>query len=296
MESLTGRVIQSVGDYHTVATVDGRRVLCRARGRLKQHGAVVTGDLVTVSLTGGSDEGVIEEVAPRTSFLYRPTIANVDTGVIVMALAQPSPTWELVDRLLALTEREGLSSVVVLNKVDLVDHAAARKAAEPYASAGYPVYCVSAATGEGVDGLKEELEGRVSILAGPSGVGKSSLLNLLIPEARQRTGEVSRKLSRGRHTTRHVSLLPLGDGGWVADSPGFSVLSFGTMDPREFPRLYPDFVRLEEGCRFGGCLHRSEPGCAVKEAVEQGRLDAGRYQRYLRILKEIEEAFERRFG
>lgn len=296
MESHKGRVIRSVGDYHTVATIDGRQVLCRARGRLKQRGAVVTGDLVTVSIDPGSDEGVIEDVTPRRTYLYRPTIANVDTSVVVMALARPSPSWELVDRLLALAEREGLSALVVFNKVDLVDPTEAEAARAPYVAAGYPVYRVSAATGEGIDKLKAALEGRVSILAGPSGVGKSSLLNALLPEAGLKTGEVSHKLSRGRHTTRHVSLLPIGQEGWVADSPGFSTLSFGTMDPREFPLLYPEFVRLREGCRFSGCMHRSEPDCAVKEAVEDGRLDEGRYQRYLRILQEIEEAFERRYG
>lgn len=295
METHHGRVIQSVGDYHTVSISPGRHVLCRARGRLKQRGAVVTGDLVKVALTTGSDEGVIEDVAPRKTYLFRPTIANVDTAVVVMALARPEPSFELVDRLLALAEREGLTAMVVFNKADLVSDVFAKEASAPYVAAGYPVYAVSAAMGEGIDILKEALEGKVSIFAGPSGVGKSSLLNALLPQSQQKTGEVSEKLRRGRHTTRHVSLLPMGDEGWVADSPGFSTLSFGAMDPRDFPQLYPDFVRLQIECRFTGCLHRSEPGCAVKHAVETGGLDAGRYQRYLRILQEIEDAFERRF-
>lgn len=288
-----GRVIQSVGDYHTVALADGGEILCRARGRLKRRGSIVTGDRVTVTVVG--DEGVIEEVEPRTSQLIRPTIANVDTAVVVMALARPEPSLDLVDRILAMAERERLDALVVFNKADLVAQPDAQRLSAPYDEAGYPVHVVSAAQGTGIEALKQSLDGRVSILAGPSGVGKSSLLNALIPQASQRTGDVSSKLSRGRHTTRHVSLLPMGEKGWLADSPGFSTLSFGAMDPRELPGLYPDFVRLEHGCRFTGCLHRSEPDCAVREAVQEGRLDEGRYQRYLRLLREIEEAFERRY-
>lgn len=293
MEKWCGRVIQSVGDYHTVALADGRSVLCRARGRLKRQGAVITGDRVTVTVVG--DEGVVEDVEPRTSQLIRPVIANVDTAVVVMSLARPDPSLDLVDRILVMAEREKLDAIVVFNKVDLVQEAEAQRISAPYSQAGYPVFLTSASQGVGIERLKESLAGRVSILAGPSGAGKSSLLNALIPGASLRTADVSHKLQRGRHTTRHVSLLPLGEDGWVADSPGFSALSFGAMDPRDLPALYPDFARFTEGCRFTGCLHRSEPDCAVREAVEQGELDEGRYRRYLRLLHEIEVAFERRY-
>jgi|SRR5690606_30817467 len=293
MEKSCGRVIQSVGDYHTVALADGRKVLCRARGRLKKQGAVITGDRVTVTAVG--DEGVVEDVEPRTSQLIRPAIANVDTAVVVMSLARPDPSLDLVDRILVMAEREKLDAIVVFNKMDLVQKAEAERIGAPYAEAGYPVLFTSAAQGVGIEKLKECLAGRVSILAGPSGAGKSSLLNALIPGASLRTADVSHKLKRGRHTTRHVSLLPLGEDGWVADSPGFSVLSFGAMDPRDLPAFYPDFARLAEGCRFTGCLHRSEPDCAVREAVEKGQLDEGRYRRYLRLLQEVEVAFERRY-
>lgn len=286
-------MIRSVGDYHTVVIETGE-VLCRARGRLKQRGAVVTGDLVEISLSS-KDQGVIEDVAPRSTYLYRPTIANVDTAVVVMALARPEPTLELADRLLALAEREGLAGIMVLTKADLVPADSVKSVMAPYEAAGYRVFATSVQTGMGIDALKEELASRVSILAGPSGVGKSSLLNALIPGAALRTGEVSQKVSRGRHTTRHVSLLRLGPSGWIADSPGFSTLSFGPLDPRALPGLFPDLEALAGECRFSGCLHQSEPGCAVRRAAEEGRLDAGRYRRYLRILNEVVEAFERRY-
>lgn len=293
MERLIGRVIRSVGDYHTVKVESGE-VLCRARGKLKQQGAIVTGDLVEISMSS-KDQGVIERVAPRKTFLVRPAVANVDTAVVVMALALPEPSFELADRILALSRREGLEGIIVFTKADLVSPEQAEKAKAPYEAAGFPVFVTSVKTGQGIEALKERLASRVSILAGPSGVGKSSLLNAMIPGASLRTGEVSEKVGRGRHTTRHVSLLPLGERGWIADSPGFSTLSFGVMDPRALPGLYPDFARLAPECRFSGCLHHSEPGCAVKRAVEEGRIDGGRYRRYLKILQEVTEAFERRY-
>lgn len=294
MERFHGRVIRSVGDYHTVWIEPGAEVLCRARGRLKQRGSLVTGDLVTVALTG-PDQGVIEEVAPRSTFLFRPPVANVDTAVVVMSLARPEPSLDLADRILAVASRAGLDGLVVLTKADLVDPQEASRISTPYEAAGYPVFVTSAPAGQGIEALREALSSRVSILAGPSGVGKSSLLNALVPGAALRTGEVSRKTDRGRHTTRHVSLLRLGERGWIADSPGFSNLSFGPMDPRELPGLFPDLQRFAGGCRFSGCLHQREPGCAVRQAVEEGSLDEGRYRRYLRILQEVSEAFERRY-
>jgi len=293
MERLWGRVIRSVGDYHTVFVESGE-VLCRARGRLKQRGAVVTGDLVEISLSG-KGQGVIEEVAPRSTYLFRPTVANVDTAVVVMALAKPDPVLELADRLLAIAEREKLRAILVFTKADLVEPSQAQSITAPYVAAGYPIFVTSAKTSDGIAALRDELSSRVSILAGPSGVGKSSLLNALIPGAELQTGELSEKVNRGRHTTRHVSLLRIGERGWIADSPGFSTLSFGTMDPRALPGLFPDLAALAVDCRFNGCLHQSEPGCAVKRAVEDGQLDAGRYRRYLRILQEVTEAFERRY-
>lgn len=293
MEKAAGRVVESLGGFYTVALEGGARVVCRGRGRLKQQGRIVVGDEVEIAYEGS--EGVIEAIRPRRSLLERPVVANVDTAVVTMALARPDPALELLDRILARVALEGLDTILVWNKADLVGVEESEAIAGPYRRAGYRCIATSAATGAGVDALREALTGRLAVVAGPSGVGKSSLLNLLSPGANQKTQGVSEKGRRGRHTTRAVSLLPLPGGGWVADAPGFSVLSLGAVDPRRVPSLFPDLEALGNRCRFAGCFHRDEPGCAVKEAVEEGRVDRGRYRRYLAILREVEDAFERRF-
>lgn len=293
MERSAGRVVESVAGFYTVAVESGERILCRGRGRLKQLGRIAVGDEVEISFEGGS--GVIEAVRPRRSLLERPVVANVDVAVVVMALARPSPSLELLDRILARVALEGLDALLVWNKADLADRGEAERVIRPYREAGYSSLVTSAVKGEGIAALQEALAGRLAVLAGPSGVGKSSLLNALSPGANQRTQGISEKVARGKHTTRTVSLLPLPGGGWLADAPGFSVLTLGPVDPRRIPPLFPDLAALADQCRFSGCFHRNEPECAVKEAVEEGRIDLGRYRRYLEILREVEEAFERRF-
>lgn len=293
-ELVQGRVVRSVGDYHTVVLQTGEELICRTRGRLKlDRGAVITGDLVGVVIQG--NQGIIEEVAPRKTELYRPPIANVDQAVVVTAVAQPDPVPQLIDRILALAVREGLSCIIVFNKIDLVDQDVVDQWIRLYQQTGFPVVGTSTKTVTGIDTIRSYLRGRVSVLAGPSGSGKSSLLNLVIPGVELKTAAVSERITRGRHTTRHVTLLRHPDQGWVADSPGFATLSFQDMDPRELPDCYPDYVAVAHECRFSGCLHAEEPGCAVKEAVESGRLDRGRYQRYRDILAEVQLAFERRY-
>lgn len=293
-QRVKGRVVRSVGDYHTVALEGGGELLCRTRGRVKLgRGALMAGDLVMVRVLG--DEGVVEEVFPRKTQLIRPPIANVEQAVIVMALARPRPAPQLLDRILIMAEREGLQSIIVLSKRDLAGDAEVRALADVYAAVGYTVVPTSVKTGLGLEQLRERLQGRVSVLAGPSGVGKSSLLKALLPGVELDVGQVSRKSERGRHTTRHVSLLPLHPDGWVADSPGFATLSLGTMDPRALPAYYPEYLRLADQCRFTGCLHHEEPDCAVKAALSRGELHPDRYRRYLEILSELKEAYERRY-
>lgn len=286
-------MVESLGGFYTVALEEGGRVVCRGRGRLRQKGRIAVGDVVEIAFEG--EEGVIEEVRPRRSLLERPVIANVDTAVVTMALVRPAPAFELLDRILARVELEGLDVLLVWNKADLIEKDEAERVVRPYRAAGYRCILTSAVKGVGLRAIEKALAGRLAVLAGPSGVGKSSLLNALTPAANQKTQGISEKVERGKHTTRAVSLLPLPNGGWVADAPGFSSIALGAIDPRRVPSLFPDLVELEGECRFAGCFHRDEPECAVKAAVEEGRLDLGRYRRYLEILREVEEAFERRF-
>lgn len=293
MPKETGRVVKSVGGYHSVAFADGSEQLLRARGNVKRNGAILPGDLVQVTFT--EREAVIESVLPRRSELVRPPVANVELVVVVVSLCDPEPSWDLLDRILALVERERLEAVIVFNKLDLVDAREAERLTKGYRDAGYATLLTSVMGGNGVAELGALVGTRIAVVSGPSGVGKSSLLNCFVDAAAQKTREISTKSKRGRHTTRAVSLLALPGGGWIADSPGFSTLNLGPADPRSVREWYPEFDAYHMECRFSGCFHRAEPGCAVRAAVADGRLDHERYERYLRLLAEVEEAFERRY-
>ncbi|HEX6989713.1 MAG TPA: ribosome small subunit-dependent GTPase A [Bacillota bacterium] len=291
-----GRIVRVDSGFYDVA-LRGRVVRARARGRLRRDADdLLTGDRVEVALL---DDGtaVIQRLLPRRNRLVRPAAANVDQVVIVFSLAQPEWNRALTDRIAVLAEADGIDVVFCLNKTDLVEPRAAEAAAEPYRRAGYPVVPVAAKFGVGVDALVERLSGRVTVLAGESGVGKSTLLNVLQPDLRLQTGDVSPRLRRGRHTTRHAQLLGIRRGGrvigYVVDTPGFNRLDVTAIDRLELSWCFPEFRGPSEQCRFDDCLHRAEPGCAVKEAVERGRIDPARYENYLKLLDEIEQQAHR---
>lgn len=286
-------MVRAYGGFYYVlpATLEGDPVACRLRGRLKRSvGRVLVGERVGYSPpdTPGT-EGVVEEVRARRVALLRPPVANVDQLVVVAAAACPPPDLLQVDRLLCLAGRVRVEAVVCLNKADLMSEAQAEATLAPYRGAGYPAVAVSARTGAGLDGLERLLSGKVSVLAGRSGVGKTALSNRLVPGREAPTGEVSRRLGQGRHTTRHAELLVLGGGGLLADTPGFSVFEDQAVTPEEVAELYPEYARVSGGCRFRGCLHDQEPDCAAKAAVAAGELPADRYARYLTLLREARE-------
>lgn len=290
-----GVVLTRLAGFYTVQLEDGQTIRCVLRGKVRKHKVVLAGDRVRVRLVGPG-EGAIEAVMPRTSCLQRPPIANVTRLVVVAALARPDPDLLLTDRLLVVGEAEGLKPVVCLNKADLVEQARAREIADLYAGAGYPTVVTSARTGQGLDELAGWLQGHIGTLTGPSGVGKSALINALSPQAKAPTGELSEKGNRGRHTTRAVRLLPLAGGGLLADTPGFSRLDLAGIEPRRLGHLMPDVRRWSDQCHFrADCLHRSEPGCAVQAAVQRGEIAAVRYRHYLRLLDEVLEMEARRY-
>lgn len=295
VEPLIGFVIHAVGgtcEVHTSAGV----LQCSLRGRIKKDvPRLLPGDRVRVSPLN-EREGVVEDVLPRRTELQRPYIANVDQVVIVMSLAEPPPSLDLLDRLLVIAYHVGLRPVIVWNKIDLVEPSVAEVYDAVYRTAGFRTVATSPKEDRGRKDLGAELAGHVTVLAGASGVGKSSILNWLLGEERFATGEVSARLGRGRHTTRSVRFVPWDGDGWIADSPGFSVLDLSGILPEDLPSAYPDMAELQEHCRFSGCLHRTEPSCAVREAVERGEFDKGRYERYLRILAELEEYEARRYS
>lgn len=286
---MQGVVRKAYNSYYYVQT-DAETVECRLRGRFKKgRFSLTVGDRVEYEPLGGG-KGIIERILPRRSFLARPAVANVDQVVVTFAAASPDFNAALLDRFLVLAEWDDLPAVLCMNKADLADEAKMRGILEAYAAIGYPYLFVSAADGRGIGALRERLAGKVSAFAGPSGVGKSTLLNAVEPGLSLATGELSGKIRRGKHTTRAAALLPLQSGGFVVDTPGFSFTEFSGMEPRVLPHCFPEFARVEGRCRFDGCLHSHEPDCAIKRAVEEGRISAERYRSYLQILGEIQAA------
>ncbi len=260
---------------------------CSLRGRFrKEKQNVITGDRVKINILK-DDKGVIEEILPRDSQLIRPPIANVEQVIIIMAVRDPNPDLKLLDRLLILAQAAEISPALCFNKAELVERSQVEEMAHIYLSLGYPVVITSALEGWGLDDLRRLLLDKVSVFAGPSGVGKSSLLNALQPGLALKTGQVSDKIGRGKHTTRHVELLPLEIGGLVADTPGFSTLYLPEITPEELGTFFPEIQEYQGGCRFKGCLHHNEPQCGVKDALEAGEIDNRRYQHYLELLAEV---------
>lgn len=287
---MNGVIIKAYGGFYFVR-VDDRIYKCAIRGRIRrQFGQVMVGDRVHFEPVNDT-EGVVEAIQPRKTELIRPPIANVEQAIIVFSIKYPDPNMALLDRFLVQAQAAGIVPVICFNKIDMVD-AQKLDILKHYEQTKHVLFSVSAKNGRNLNHLREILQDKISVLAGPSGVGKSSLLNSLQPELGLKTGDISRKLKRGKHTTRHVELIPLASGGLVADTPGFSNMFLPPMRREELSLYFPEFPDLP--CRFTGCIHHREPGCAVKEAVEQGSISSLRYQNYLDLLKEVMEA-ERRY-
>src|SRR5690554_481364 len=291
-----GRVARAVGGFYDVIGSDGRIVVSRARGKFRLEGTIYVGDWVRYSLTPDG-RGIIGEIFSRKNVLKRPYVANVDRVVVVFSFRNPNCHRLLIDRFFLAAEGAGMEILLVFNKSDLVDRAEQETQAGPYRKIGYKVVCTSAVTGQGRDELLQETEKKVTVFAGPSGVGKSALINMIDPHFQLRTGEVSRKIGRGRHTTRQVGLFCLpGGAGFIADTPGFSRLTLDFInDYRHLAILFPEISGMVEKCRFAGCRHLKEPGCAVKEALKRKEIFSWRYEHYVVFLKEFEQLAGRRY-
>ena len=280
-ERVTGRIIRSISGFYDVQT-DRGVISCRARGILRKAGASpLTGDMVEITVERG--KGMVERILPRKNSFVRPAVANVDALVVFAANVNPVTEPFLIDRVAAIAGDQEVPVYLCVNKCDLDP---AVDLVRIYTRAGFPVISTSAETGEGVEELRNLLKGKLVAFTGNSGVGKSSILNKLCPELALPTGEVSEKLGRGLHTTRHVELYPLGEDTYVADTPGFSSFDTDQMDvilKENLQYAFPDFGPYVGACQFHDCSHRKEPGCAVTAALAAGEIEATRYDSYLRL-------------
>ena len=286
-EKQTGRILRSISGFYDVQTPAGI-INCRARGILRKEGSSpLTGDMVEISVERG--KGMVESILPRKNSFVRPAVANVDALVVFAANVNPVTEPFLIDRVAAIAGDQEVPVYLCVNKCDLDP---ALDLVRIYEKAGFSVICTSAETGEGVEALRQLLQGKLTAFTGNSGVGKSSILNRLCPELALPTGEVSEKLGRGRHTTRHVELYSLGKDTYVADTPGFSSFDTDQMDTilkENLQYAFPDFGKFIGQCRFDNCAHRKEPGCAVRAALEAGEIEPTRYDSYLRLYEKASQ-------
>ena len=286
-ERKTGRIVRSLSGFYDVQT-GGEVITCRGRGVLRKNGQTpLTGDMVEISVEHG--KGMVETLLPRKNRFVRPAVANVDALVIFAANVNPVTEPFLIDRVAAIAADQEVPVYICINKCDLDP---AVDLVRIYEAAGFPVIRASAETGEGVDPLRQLIAGKLTAFTGNTGVGKSSMLNALCPQLGLATGEVSEKLGRGRHTTRHVELYSLGNNTFVADTPGFSSFDTDQMDillKENLQYAFPDFAPHLGSCQFHDCTHRKEPGCSVRQAVEQGKLEKTRYDSYLRLYEKSEQ-------
>lgn len=280
-----GMILKNQNGYFTIYNEEGSLSLCRSRGRLKRKTDVLVGDVVEFD-TGKGSEAVITHVYPRKNALHRPPSANIDQLVLVSAVRTPDLNFFLLDKMIVLAEEAGVDPLIVINKSDLAEEAA-REAASFYKKAGYPSFAVSLRQNEGLEELKAAFQGPVIAFSGPSGVGKSSLLNWILGKSHFQSGEVSRHTGRGKNTTRHAELIQWKPGCFLMDTPGYTYLDINTIELTRLSYLFLDFRPFLGQCRFNNCLHAGEPDCAVKKAVEEGKIQRERYESYLHILDEL---------
>lgn len=288
---MTGKIIKGIAGFYYVH--DGKDTVyqCRAKGIFRNRKMKpLVGDDVEYSVLDPVDkEGNIEEILPRKNSLVRPAVANVDQALVLFALADPEPNFHLLDRFLVMMERAGVLVQICFNKLDLCPKEKGITCQKMYEAAGYTVHLLSIKEGTGTDWIAKALRGKTTVLAGPSGVGKSSLTNLLQPGAGMETGEISEKIRRGKHTTRHSQLIYVEENTYLLDTPGFSSLFVDDLQPEKLQFYFPEFSAFTHACRFAGCVHIGERICGVKEAVDAEKISKSRYENYRLIYQELKD-------
>lgn len=288
---MQGKIIKGIAGFYYIYAEDGNVYECKAKGIFrKDNFKPLVGDNVEITVLNEEEkEGSVTSILPRRNSLIRPAVANVDQAFLIFAMENPKPNFLLLDRFLIMMEQQEIPVVICFNKKDVGEKEEMEKLYEIYTGCGYRVVLSSTYEGEGMDEIHEILKGKTTVVAGPSGVGKSSITNCMQGEVQMETGEISKKLKRGKHTTRHSQVIPVEKNTFLVDTPGFSSLYLTDMKEEELRDYFPEFVMYEPQCRFQGCMHIHEPGCAVKEALSEGEISQQRYDNYLALYEELKE-------
>ena len=288
---MQGKIIKGIAGFYYIYAEDGNIYECKAKGIFrKDNFKPLVGDNVEITVLNEEEkEGSVTSILPRRNSLIRPAVANVDQAFLIFAMENPKPNFLLLDRFLIMMEQQKIPVVICFNKKDVGEKKEMEKLYEIYNGCGYRVVLSSTYEGEGMDEIREILKGKTTVVAGPSGVGKSSITNCMQGEVQMETGEISKKLKRGKHTTRHSQVIPVEKNTFLVDTPGFSSLYLTDMKEEELRDYFPEFVMYEPQCRFQGCMHIHEPGCAVKKALSEGKISQQRYDNYLALYEELKE-------
>lgn len=288
---MIGKIMKGIAGFYYVGVVGSGVYECKAKGIFRKDKIKpLVGDDVEIEVLNEEEKlGNIVKILPRRSELIRPAVANIDQALVIFAAREPKPNLSLLDRFLVIMEKQDVPVIICFNKQDLCDDEEVGRLKEIYEACGYPVVLASAKQGEGIEEIKSRLRGKTTTVAGPSGVGKSSLTNLLQNEVQMETGEISKKLGRGRHTTRHSQIIQIEEDTWLYDTPGFTSFYVEEIEKEELRFYFREFSKYEGTCRFQGCTHTHEPGCMVKNALEEGKISKERYENYLELYGELKE-------
>ena len=288
---MQGKIIKGIAGFYYVHVVESGLYECKAKGVFrKEKIKPLVGDLVEIDVLNEDEKkGNIVDILPRSNELIRPAVANIDQALVVFAITKPKPHLNLLDRFLIMMESKDIPVILCFNKKDIATETEIKHLKNIYEHCGYKIVFTSATIEENVDELKELLKGKTTAIAGPSGVGKSSLINMIQPNVQMETGSISEKIERGKHTTRHSELIWIEDNTYIMDTPGFSSLYTNEFEKEELKYYFTEFAPFEGQCRFQGCDHVHEPGCAVKQALEEGKIHSVRYENYIEMYQELKE-------
>lgn len=288
---MQGKIIKGIAGFYYVHTSEGIIYECKAKGAFRnQKIKPLVGDNVEIAIVDEEHQkGNIVEIMKRKNALIRPAVANVDQALVLFAAMDPEPNLNLLDRFLIMMERQHVTTHICFNKADLVDEDKIEKLSRLYKSCGYKVFITSTYEKHGIDDILNLLKNKTTVLAGPSGVGKSSLVNIIKPEANMETGGISEKIRRGKHTTRHSEFFAISERSYILDTPGFSSIYVEDMEPEDLKLYFPEFEPFEEGCKFTGCVHIGEKVCGIKKAYEEGTIPSSRYENYTLLYNELKD-------